>query len=197
MTSRMIAVALRGMMLRQVTRRTMTHSSAKFTTKPGGRLSGKTTQLEVFLISICFGLLTVSGIVIAVLLVQIKELKMEVAHKDRTIVNLLDRAKIAVPTIAKVPITTEERRLPAPITLSSADVDLIHHFIKVLAPEPGVRLKIHLGDKISNTTLAPLPRSLVEQLPRLHGAKFLIDQNGSIAIVDAGSNRAEVLITPE
>jgi hypothetical protein len=42
--------------------------------------------------------------------------------------------------------------------------------------------------------LAPIPESLVDQLPKLRAARFSIDQDGAIIIIGAGSNRADVVI---
>jgi hypothetical protein len=168
-------------------------------TKQSNRPNGHATRLEVLLISIYIGTLAVCGLMIFVLLIQIKELNMGIAQRDWTITALLDRERQTVQrVVAKVPILTEERRpVSTSFTLSNADVTVIRHFIKVRAPEPGGAPKIHLGDKISNAALASLPEPLIDQIPRLQGAKFLIDQNGALVIVNERTKRAEAVIASE
>jgi hypothetical protein len=34
-------------------------------------------------------------------------------------------------------------------------------------------------------------------MPKLRGAKFLVDQNGAIIIIGEGSNRADAVIEPQ
>ena len=73
----------------------------------------------------------------------------------------------------------------------------IRAFIKVLPSKPGSQQKIHVGDEMLDTRSAPVPEPLVKQLPKLRGAKFLVDQNGAIIIVGEGSNRADAVIEPQ
>jgi hypothetical protein len=84
-----------------------------------------------------------------------------------------------------------------PITLSNDDMKAIRGFIKVLPSQPGTQQKFHVGDEISNFRSAPVPEPLVNQMPKLRGARFLVDDNGAIIIIGDGSNRADALIEPQ
>ena len=87
------------------------------------------------------------------------------------------------------------RRIP--ITLGNDDMKAIRASIKVLPSKPGAQQKIRVGDKISDVRSAPVPESLVNQMPKLRGAKFFVDQNGAIIIIGEGSNRADAVIEPQ
>jgi hypothetical protein len=159
---------------------------------------GNASKFEILLISICFGLLTISAIIIATLFIQIKELKMEVAQTQRATMARLERLEKTARQriVIKEPPVSEPQPQLAQLALNEADRKLIRQFIKVLPPKPGAQPKIHLGDKISDVTLVPVPESLVEQVPKLRGARFSIDQNGSIIIIGEGSSRADAVIAP-
>jgi hypothetical protein len=45
--------------------------------------------------------------------------------------------------------------------------------------------------------MAPVPESLVGRIPKLRGARFLVDDSGAIVIVGDGSNRADVVVDPQ
>jgi hypothetical protein len=74
---------------------------------------------------------------------------------------------------------------------------VIREFIKVLPSKPGAQQKIQLGEEISDTPSTPVPESLVNRLPKLRGASFLVDQNGAIIIIGEGSKRADAVIEPQ
>lgn len=122
---------------------------------------------------------------------------MEIASKDQTMTTRLKQVeKIANAKIIKEASAPEPQSRHTRIMLSNDDRKLIRQFIKVLPPKPGAKQKIHLGDKISNYTSVPVPPSLVDQMPKLRGARFLLDQNGNIVIIGAGSARADAVVSP-
>jgi hypothetical protein len=43
--------------------------------------------------------------------------------------------------------------------------------------------------------MAPIPASLVDQMPKLRGARFSIDQDGAIIIIGEGSNRVDAVLS--
>jgi hypothetical protein len=51
--------------------------------------------------------------------------------------------------------------------------------------------------KISDTKSAPIPETLVTQMPKPRGAKFFVDQNGAIIIIGEGSNPVDAVIEPQ
>ncbi len=164
----------------------------------------RASGLGSFLISICFGLLVICGILIAVLFTQIRDMKVDVAslkqHLVAADVHLSRLEEITQEKIVKETKTVEAPPLlPArvPITLSNDDMKAIRAFIKVLPSQPGAQPKIHLGDVVSNTSTVPVPESLVSEIPKLRGARFLVDQNGAIVLIGEGSSRADVVIEPQ
>ena len=157
----------------------------------------KASTLERVLISVCFGLLIVAGILVAVLYLQVKALKAELAMGQRRVaaitarVNQLEKNNQQKP--GKDATLTEQPH--AEIALSKADLSVIRQFIKVLPAPPGAEQKIHVGDDVSNITAVPVPESLVQQLPKLRGARFSIDQSGVIVLIGEGSKRADAIVT--
>ena len=155
-----------------------------------------------YLVSICFGLLALCGVIIALLFLQIKDMKVEMArwkqHLAATESHLSKVEKNAEEQVVKEPKILDALARHTPITLGNDDMKAIRAFIKVLPSKPGSEQKIHVGDKILDTRSAPfVPEPLVNQLPKLRGAKFLVDENGAIIIVGEGSNRADAVIEPQ
>ena len=159
--------------------------------------TAKANTFERALISVCFGLLIVAGILVAVLYLQVKALKTELAMGQRRVavitarVNQLEKNNQQKP--GKDPAPTDQPH--AEIALSKADLKVIRQFIKVLPAAPGAEQKIHVGDDVSNITAVPVPESLVEQLPKLRGARFSIDQSGVIVLIGEGSKKADAIVT--
>jgi hypothetical protein len=83
------------------------------------------------------------------------------------------------------------------ISLSNDDIKLLRASIKVLPSQPGAQPKVQLGQEVSNISTVPVPGSLVGQIPKLRGARFLVDDNGAIIIIAEGSTRADVVIEPQ
>ena len=173
-------------------------TSMRRTIKPVDRPTRIASKLEIFLISGFFSLLISSAIIIAMLFIQVKDLKVEISQIQRTTMARLDRVeKVAEQRIfVKEPAISETQPKHVPFALSEADRKLIRQFIKTLPSKPGAQQKIHIGDKISGMPLVPVPESLVARLPKLRGARFSIDQNGAIVIIGEGSSHADAVIAP-
>lgn len=169
--------------------------------------SGGVGTAGTLAISICFGLLVCCGIVIAMLFTQIRDMQADIAflklrlagvdsHLSRLEVGRLEeiaQQKIKEAKIAEAP--PPPRRVQ--ISLSNDDIKLIRASIKILPSQPGAQSKLQLGQEISNISAAPVPGSVVGQIPKLRGARFLVDDNGAIIIIAEGSNRADVVIEPQ
>jgi len=82
------------------------------------------------------------------------------------------------------------------ITLSNDDMKVVRAFIKVPS-QRGAKRKIYVGQEISDATAVRVPESLVSQMPKLRGARFLADENGAIILIGEGSNRADAVIEPQ
>lgn len=158
-----------------------------------------------FLVSIGIGLLVICGILIAILFQQIRNMRVEtVLWKQRLEtaethlgqLEKLSQQKVAQQKRAEGRKEVDGSPRHIPITLSNDDMKVIRAFIKVLPSNPGAEGKIHVGDVISDTTAVPVPQLLVSQIPKLRGARFLVDQNGAIVIIGEGANRADAVIEP-
>jgi hypothetical protein len=154
-------------------------------------------------ISICFGLLVCCGIVIATLFTQVREmqadiasLKLRLAGVDSHVSRLELTAQQKIIKEAKIAETPPPPRR-VQINLSNDDIKLIRASIKVLPSQPGAQPKVQLGQEVSAISTVPVPGAVVGQIPKLRGARFLVDDNGAIIIVAEGSNRADVVIEPQ
>ncbi len=155
----------------------------------------------LFLVSICFGLLCVCGVTIAALFLQIRDMKVEIARWEQNLSATKTRLD-HVERIERERITKEARTVNAaprrtPVTLSNDDTKAIRAFIKVLPSKPGSQQKIHVGEEVSDTSAVPMPDSLVNQIPKLRGSRFIVDDNGAIILIGEGSNHADAIIEPQ
>jgi len=156
-------------------------------------------------ISVCFGALVCCGIVIATLFTQVRDMQADVAslklrlagvdsHVSRLELNAQQKI-IKEAKIAEAPPPSPPRRVQ--ISLSNDDIKLIRASIKVLPSQLGAQPKVQVGQEVSAISTVPVPGSVVGQIPKLRGARFLVDDNGAIVIVAEGSNRADVVIEPQ
>jgi hypothetical protein len=133
---------------------------------------------------------------VLLLLVQLRELRSELKVSRGDIGAM--RARIVSLENARKPAETPPPEVSAParlvsrLTLDSPEQKLVRQYIKTLPPKPGAEPKIQKGDRI--VTSAPVPDGLAEALPKLSGARFTIDTNGSIVLLGQGSDRADFLI---
>jgi len=163
--------------------------------------AGRSSILGASLVSICFGLLVICGVIISVLFVQVKELRTELANWGRRIsaaeARLIQVDKIIGQTVANEANMPGASPRNTPVMLSDDDMKVIRAFIKVLPGKPGSKKPTQPGEEISVSSSVPVPESLVGQLPKLRGAHFIVDENGAIVIFGQGSNRADAVISPQ
>jgi len=166
---------------------------------------GKTINSTGILLAVCFGLVSICSILLVVALLQIRDMKSEIARWEQNLAGTKARLAKSESVVQQLiardsspAINQPERAANRPqhtaLTLSKADKKLVRQFIKFLPPKPGAKPKIQLGDEISSASSAPIPQELIDQLPKLRGARFSIDQDGTIVIVGEGSSHADVLI---
>jgi len=163
---------------------------------PKVQAAGKAGSRVTLFVSVCFGLLVLCGVIIALLFVQIKDMKFEMARRNQHL-SALEAQFRKVEKNAQESRILEAAPRRVPITLSNDDIKAIRGFIKVLPSQPGTQPKFHVGDEISNFRSTPVPEPLVNQLPKLRGTRFLVDENGAIIIIGDGSSRADVVIEPQ
>jgi hypothetical protein len=161
---------------------------------------GRASALGVFL-SVCFGLLAICGTIIALLFLQIKDMKVEltgIKQRLATTEAQLGRVEKNALQLIKESSIFEGPPRRAPIELGNDDMKAVRASIRVLPSKSGAEQpKTRVGDKISDTKSAPVPESLVTQMPKLRGAKFFVDQNGAIIIIGEGSSRVDAVIEPQ
>ena len=162
-----------------------------------GKAAVRTNLLGSFLISICFGLLVICGMMIAVLFLQIRDMNVEIALWKQKLALAQDRLS-QLEKISQQNIIKKSTEAPAhvQITLSNDDMKVVRAFIKVPS-QRGAQQKIYVGQEISDATAVRVPESLVSQMPKLRGARFLADENGAIILIGEGSNRADAVIEPQ
>ena len=162
--------------------------------------AGRASALGVFL-SMCFGLLAICGTIIALLFLQIKDMKVEmtgIKQRLATTEAQLGRVEKNALQLVKESSIFDGPPRRAPIELGNEDMKAIRASIRVLPSKSGAeQQKTRVGDKISDTKSAPIPESLVSQMPKLRGAKFFVDQNSAIIIIGEGSNRVDAVIEPQ
>ena len=162
--------------------------------------AGRASALGVFL-SMCFGLLAICGTIIALLFLQIKDMKVEmtgIKQRLATTEAQLGRVEKNALQLVKESSIFEGPPRRAPIELGNDDMKAVRASIRVLPSKSGAEQpKTRVGDKISDTKSAPVPESLVTQMPKLRGAKFFVDQNGAIIIIGEGSSRVDAVIEPQ
>ena len=162
--------------------------------------AGRASALGVFL-SMCFGLLAICGTIIALLFLQIKEMKVEmtgIKQRLATTEAQLGRVEKNALQLVKESSIFDGPPRRAPIELGNEDMKAIRASIRVLpSKSEAEQQKTRVGDKISDTKSAPIPESLVSQMPKLRGAKFFVDQNSAIIIIGEGSNRVDAVIEPQ
>jgi hypothetical protein len=148
-------------------------------------------------VSAGIGLLIVCGTLILAMFLEMRDLKKEVGHLSTELAVTkmrLDQTEKAAERTIKEQAARAQAPHP-PMVISDADSKIVRQFIRVLPPPPGAQQKIHVGDAISNLTLAPVPDSLVGQLPKLRGARFTIDDDSSIALAGEGSNQVDAVLS--
>jgi hypothetical protein len=166
---------------------------------------GKTINSTGVLLAVCFGLVSICSILLVAALLQIRDMKSEIARWEQSLAGTKARLAKSESLVQQLiaresnPAINQPQRAAnqpqhAGLTLSEADKKMVRQFIKFLPPKPGAKPKIHLGDEILSTSSAPIPQELIDQLPKLRGARFSIDQDGTIVIVGEGSSHADALI---
>jgi hypothetical protein len=155
----------------------------------------------LILVSICFGLLVLSGVIIALLFLQIKDMKGEIARWQQN----LSATQTQLRQVEKAAQQKTESAIKAvdahakigPIVLGVEEMKAIRASIKVLPPKPGAQAKIRVGEEAPSAKSAPVPESLATQIPKLRGARFSIDDNGAIVLFAEGSNYVGAVIEPQ
>ena len=91
-------------------------------------------------------------------------------------------------------------RFPPPpepgMTLSQVEIDTVREFIKVTPMAQPRSPSLNVGMSLAGQPAIPLPPQLIEKVPKLAGARFRVDLDGSVALVPRGSDRIGFIIPP-
>jgi len=160
-----------------------------------------TGTVSLSLVSICFGLLIVSGVIIALLFLQIKDMKGEIARWQQNLsatqAQLRQVEKTAQQKVDREVKAAATRARHVPIALTTDESKAVRASIKVIPSKSGTQSKTRVGDEVTDPKSAAVPESLTIQIPKLRGARFSIDDNGAIVLFAEGSNRVDAVIEPQ
>ena len=81
------------------------------------------------------------------------------------------------------------------LSLTREEERLVRQFIKVLPSQSSAAVTVQPGQPLGTMITAPLPDAIIEQIPRLSGARFSIDSSGAIIISGNGSSRVDAVVT--
>ena len=162
----------------------------------------------------CVGLSVVCGILVIVLMAQSRrfekesaEFRMALALAKMKISKLEVRpqmdSSIAVvsggiattpPGTSKAPAAMAKTAAAEPISISENDIATIRQFIKPVASKSAMTTA-RAGDPVGQIATAPIPQPLAETVPKLAGAKFSIDDAGSILIITKNSDTLSAVVS--
>lgn len=197
MLLRTLLSAIRGISVPANARQWKASASTEHAGYLARRTSGRTRSITGILFAVSFGLFAMLSILSVLLTMKVKDIEKQIAQSRQELAVMTSQLAIAEKKIQHITSNgsnSAATNKSVSLSLTDADKKLIRQFITFLPPEPGAKQKIHLGDKIADTALASVPDALVDELPKLRGARFLVDQDGTIVISAQGSDRANALI---
>jgi hypothetical protein len=201
---KLIDAASRAVSFSPNARRKRPISTLESPASPKRRASENLGSVAVVLVSACLALVSVCAVFGVVLIVEFRTLKTDMAKMNYDFATMKARInqleKVARQIGNEQSEAASNRNAPKaqlkqpPLVLGDADVQIVRQFIKVPPPQLGVQAKLSVGDDIAQLTASPIPMALADALPKLLGASFSIDHNGSIVIIGVGSNRIDAVI---
>ena len=157
-------------------------------------------RLESVILWLCCIFVVLCGILLFAAGREMRRFQSEAADSNAQIHVLHERlAKLEKETQAlrnraseptQPPTTTERNAL----TLTRDEERLVRQFIKVLPSQTAGSTPVQPGQPLGAISTAPIPDALIEQIPRLAGARFSIDATGAIIISRAGSSRVDAVL---
>lgn len=131
---------------------------------------------------------------------QIVSIEQRVGRLELQVETLLAKRLLeasAAPNRADRETPTKDTPGKSMAALAQADIDTVRDYIKIPPPPVGATPTIGLGMSVGNHVLVPLPSQVIDKVPRLAGARFTTDRNGSIVIVTGNGGRADFIIPPK
>jgi hypothetical protein len=119
---------------------------------PKGQAAGKASSRVTLFVSVCFGLLVLCGVIIALLFVQIKDMKFEMARRNQHLATLEAQVRKVEKMLRSKPKSRGSEAAPRAVSyhIGNDDMKAIRGFIKFFHLQPGTQQKFHVGDEISN-----------------------------------------------
>jgi hypothetical protein len=166
----------------------------------GARAKGA-SGVGLVLVSVCFGVLVLSGVIIALLFLQVRGMKDEISRWQQSLsatqAQLRQMEKVTQQKADNEVKTAAAPPRTGPISLGNDEMKAIRASIKVLHSKSDAQAKFRVGEEAPDLRSAPVPESLTTQIPKLRGARFAIDDNGAIILFAEGSNSVGAVIEPQ
>ena len=155
-------------------------------------------RLESVIVWLCLALVVVCGILLFAAGRELRQLNDNAADSRAQVRILYDRIARLEKEAQTLRRASEAPARPkiekSAFTLTRDEERLVRQFIKVLPSQSAATTIIEPGQSLGTMSTAPIPDALVEQIPRLSGARFSIDPSGAIIISRAGSSLADVVV---
>ena len=163
-------------------------------------LPSRRDRVESVVLWFCCIFIVLCGIVLFAGGQELRRLQSETINSDAQIRVLHERiAKLEKDTQALRNRTSEATQPPKmernALALTRDEEKLIRQYIKVLPSQTAGSTPVQPGQPLGAISTAPIPDALIEQIPRLSGARFSIDGTGAIIISRAGSSRVDAVLT--
>jgi hypothetical protein len=155
-------------------------------------------RLESVILWVCFILIGACGVLLFAAGREVRQMRFDIIESRAQIAVLKDH-------IARLEKEAQAERLASEsasprkvevnsLMLTPEEEKLVRQFIKVLPSQMAGAPTLKVGQPLGTRSTAPLPDAIVEQIPRLSGARFSIDSSGSIIISGTGSSRADAIV---
>ena len=172
--------------------------SANSPSLTSGLSPSRRDRLESVVLWVCFMFVAACGVLLFAAGREVRQLGYDAADSRAQIAVLKERiARLEkdsqVERVASEPTPTPKIEKSS-LLLTRDEEKQVRQFIKVLPSQSAGATTIRPGDPLGAMSTAPLPEAIVEQIPRLSGARFSIDSSGSIIISGAGSSHADAIV---
>ena len=155
-------------------------------------------RLESVILWVCVMLVGACGVLLFAAGREVRQLGHDINDSRAQIAVLKDRI-VRLEKDTQAEHLASQPRTPPKIEKSSflitpEEEKLVRQFIKVLPSQGASATAFQPGQPLGAMNTAPLPDAIVEQIPRLSGARFSIDSSGSIIISGPGSGRVDAIL---
>ena len=162
-------------------------------------LPSRRDRLESVILWICFIFVVACAVLLFAAGREVRQLVHDITD-SRAQIGVLKERIARLEKDAQTPHVASDPGPPPKIekgtlSLTREEEKLVRQFIKVLPSQTAGATTVQPGQPLGTMSTAPLPDAIVEQIPRLSGARFSIDSSGAIIISGSGSSRADAVVT--